>query len=501
LDWQTFSLELGLSPAQEPAVRGVIDAAKDGFVQVCQRQAGGSRTSPLEALVAQLRLLPRPAEEEIAACFFRFLESEEDGTTGRPFTESCGEVDRGARGRLADLLDPDQQGRLDGLGLGSLMDVATGHDPLGEQVRRCMLAGEEPGEAASMEEAPRYQGLFCAQPFEYAQVEPDGSLYLCCPQTLPQPVGNLQKTSLLEAWNSAAAAQVRASILDGSYRYCSARTCGLLQQRLLPRAAEVKDPFHRLVLDQGLTRLERGPATINLSYDRTCNLACPSCRTGMIVARGEERERVARIHERVLGAHLADARRLVLTGSGDPFASHFYLQFLRTFEPESAPGLRIQLSTNGLLLTPATWESVCHRLIDWIDVSIDAATPGTYVLNRGGDFDRLLDNLAFLGGLRAAGELRLFQLHFVVQANNYGEMPAFAELGLRLGCDRVCFKQIVNWGTYSPEEFRRRAVQSAGHPEHGRFLEVLRDPVFQHPKVYLHDLGKLHQSALETAPV
>lgn len=505
MDWQTFRLELGLSPEQETAVRGVLDGAKDGFARVCQRRSA-SGLSPVEAIVEQLRRLPRPGEDEVAAAFFRFLETEVDAETGRPYTEACGEVDSEARGRLAGLLDPGQSARLDGLGLGSLMDVATGHDPLGEQVRRCMMAGEEPGrpeatEATEADAAPKYRGLFCPQPFEYAQVEPDGSLYLCCPQTLPQPVGNLQRDSLMEAWSSEAAARVRASVLDGTYRYCSERTCGLLQQRMLPRVEEVTDPFHRRILDEGLVRLERGPATINLSYDRTCNLACPSCRTGLIVARGTERDRVARIHEKVLGAHLADAGRLILTGSGDPFASHFYLQFLRTFEPESAPGLRIQLSTNGLLLNPATWESICHPLIDWIDVSVDAATPATYGLNRGGDFERLLENLEFLAGLRAAGDLRLFQLHYVVQANNYREMPAFAELGLRLGCDRVCFKQLVNWGTFPQDELLRRAVQMPGHPEHGRLLEVLRDPVLQHPRVYFHDLGRLHQAALEAVPV
>ena len=326
-------------------------------------------------------------------------------------------------------------------------------------------------------------------------MEPDGSVYLCCPQTLPQPVGNLGESTLTEAWNSDLAMRVRASILDGTYRYCSERTCGLLQQRRLQRTEEVTDAFHREVIDRGLTRLERGPAKLNMSYDRTCNLACPSCRTDFIVLRDRERERVAKIHEKVL-QNLDDAQRLIITGSGDPFASHFYLQFLRTFEGESAPGLRIQLSTNGLLLTPRMWESICHRQIDWIDVSVDAASRETYAMNRGGDFARLLDNLAFLSGLRAAGEIGVFQLHFVVQANNYREMTDFAELGLRLGCDLVCFKQIVNWGTFSAADFARRAVQRREHPEHARFLEVLREPILKHPKVYMHDLGKAHQAVL-----
>jgi pyruvate-formate lyase-activating enzyme len=500
MEWQTFTRELRLTPDQEPAVRDLVERAKDRFAEVCQRPAAGPGPSPLQVIVTELQRLPRPAEEEVAARFFRYLTEEKDAG-GHRFAEACGEVAESARESLAGLLDAGQRERLDGLELDNLFDVATGHDPLGSLVRRCLMAGEEPGGPAPAGDPaePRYRGLFCPQPFEYAQVEPDGSLYLCCPQTLPQPVGNLGRDSLMAAWSSELAQRVRASILDGTYRYCSERTCGLLQQRMLQRTEEVTDPFHREVIDRGLTRLERGPATINMSYDRTCNLACPSCRSELIVLRGRERERAARIHEKVMGEHLEDARRLIITGSGDPFASHFYLHFLRTFDEESAPGVRIQLSTNGLLLTPAMWSSICHRRIDWVDVSVDAACRETYAANRGGDFARLLDNLAFLRDLRAAGELRVFQLHFVVQANNYREMREFAELGLRLGCDRICFKQLVNWGTFSAPELARRAVQLPDHPEHGSFLEVLRDPVLSHPRVYLHDLGKARQTALAAA--
>ncbi|HEY0512613.1 MAG TPA: radical SAM protein [Thermoanaerobaculia bacterium] len=502
MDWQTFARELRLSADQAPVVKDLVDAAKDGFAAVCQRSADGLQISPVEVIVAQLRLLPQPGEAAVAARFFAFLAEERDSTTGRPFAESCGEIDGGARSQLLEQLAPSQRDRFSELAIDSLFDIATGHDPLGDQVRRCLLSGEEPGEAGGREGTdpePRYRGLFCPQPFEYAQVEPDGSLYLCCPQTLPQPVGNVGRGGLMAAWNSEQSAKVRASILDGTYRYCSERTCGLLQQRLLHRVEEVTDPFHREVIARGLTRLERGPSTINMSYDRTCNLACPSCRSGPIVLRGEQRQRAALIHEQVMGEHLRDARRLIITGSGDPFASHFYLQFLRTFEPEGAPGMRIQLSTNGVLLTPAMWASICHQAIDWIDVSVDAATRETYALNRGGDFDRLMENLVFLRALRATGEIRLFQLHYVVQENNYREMAAFAEMGLALGCDKICFKQLVNWGTFSTQEFHRRAVQRREHPAHGLFLETLRQPIFQHPKVYLHDLGKVHQTVLGAA--
>ena len=86
---------------------------------------------------------------------------------------------------------------------------------------------------------------------------------------------------------------------------------------------------HLAIIAKGTTRLARGPGTINFSYDRTCNLACPSCRNGLIILAGQEKEKARQIHEKVLGKHLADAERLIVTGSGDPFISKFYLPFLR----------------------------------------------------------------------------------------------------------------------------------------------------------------------------
>ena len=346
----------------------------------------------------------------------------------------------------------------------------------------------------SSDRATKYRGLFCTRPFEFAQINPDGAMYPCCPQHLNHPIGNMLDDEFMDAWNSPLSQEIRATILDGTFRYCDEHTCGMLQERNLPSVEDAKnDPEYREIIENRTTRLARAPRTINMSYDLTCNLACPSCRTKRITLTGEGREPVRIIHDRVMGDHLADARYLIVTGSGDPFQSRLYLSFLRTFKPEMNPGLRIQISTNGILLTRDMWESICHDAIESVDVSVDAATPDTYALNRGGDFDKLLENLHFLGELRREHRLGHFELHFVVQRNNYREMEAFYELGRRVNCDKVCFKQIVNWGTFTPDEYTRRAVQFPAHPDHTAFLEVLRAPVWKARggTVSLHDLTAL----------
>lgn len=351
-----------------------------------------------------------------------------------------------------------------------------------------------PAGSDASERDTKYRGYFCARPWEFAQVSPTGELYLCCPQYLDRPVGNLLDSDFMPAWNSARAEEIRASILDGTFKFCNEDTCGMLQERNLLTVDEARvDARYSDIVASGTTHLERGPDTINFSYDLSCNLSCPSCRTNQIILKGDAREPVRIIHDRVVAEHLVDAKRLIITGSGDPFQSRLYLSFLRTFKAETNPDLRIQISTNGILLNEEMWNSICHELVDWVDVSVDGASPGTYALNRGGNFEKLLSHLHFIGGLRERREIDHFELHFVVQKNNYHEMEPFLELGRQVNCDKVCFKQIVNWGTFTADEYATRAVQLPQHPEHEAFLAVLRNPIFRadRGKVSLHDLTEL----------
>ena len=501
MEWTTFRSSLRLDSEQALQAETLLTAAKEGFAAVCGRGTADGKSSPLAFLARRWNDAPELEAAALEGAFLAYLGGERAAGAGASYLEEGGRIAARAGERLAAGLDAAQRGALAGLGLDSLLQVETASDPLGARLKE-LLAGLPPpveavaasGLPAAEEHGAKFAGLFCAQPFQYAQIDPLGQLYLCCPQLLPTSVGRLDEQDLMSAWNSPAAVAVRESILDGTFAYCCESTCGLLQQRALPRVEEVTHPEHRRIIAERITRLDHGPRIMNLSYDRSCNLACPSCRGDFIVLRGKARQRASVIHERVLGRHLRDAERLIITGSGDPFGSRLYLSFLRTFDPAAIPGLRITLSTNGLLLNEETWRSICHNAVDSVDVSVDAATPATYAANRGGDFAQLLANLRFLGGLRAAGELARFELHFVVQANNFREMRAFAELGRELGCDVVCFKQLVNWGTYSAADYARRAVQAPDHPEHGELRELLRDPLLRDPRVYLHDLSHLLES-------
>ena len=353
--------------------------------------------------------------------------------------------------------------------------------------------------------------LFCSRPFRWFEVasqseEGKGTTFLCCPSWLKKPIGNLLQSSVEEIWNGPAAADIRRSILDGSFEYCNRARCPWLHSKSGPvqRIEQLDDPLMRRAIDENLTILPWGPTEVIACYDASCNLSCPSCRTDVIMEHGQ-RDSILTIQGKIEREALKTARMLHITGSGDPFGSPYFRKWLQTMKRADMPVLeRIHLQTNGLLWTKRTWQSIpeeIRSLVRDADISIDAATAATYAINRrGGNFERLLDNLEFISSeLRPNGPLERIGISMVVQRNNFREMSDFIRLGKRFNLDTVYFSQLVNWGTFTVEEYQKRAIHIPTHAEHQQFVQLMRDPIFDDPAVYLGNLTSVRQEALELA--
>lgn len=343
----------------------------------------------------------------------------------------------------------------------------------------------------------------CLKPFRSAEFHIGGDVYVCCPSWMRKPIGNLNTNSVEEIWNSPEAKDIRASIIDGSFRFCDRSLCPFLSSGNLPELEKVTAGTQALIQEK-ITHMENLPSEIMLNYDQSCNLSCPSCRTKLIVHNpGSADHTVAenytnKIHDQFL-ASLKDNKLLLnITGSGDPFASHVYRELLETLDGVATPNLRIELQTNGLLLTPANWEKLrkIWKNIDRIFVSIDAASEGTYVkVRRGGNWKTLQNNMRFLCDLRSKRHIKYLQVNFVVQKSNYEEMPAFARMFIDMGCDVVSFSLLNDWSTWSKNDFHEQLVWKTTHPEHERFLEALSDDILLSPKVFIGNLSEFQREA------
>jgi len=333
---------------------------------------------------------------------------------------------------------------------------------------------------------------FCAKPFQYLEVASDGQAYLCCPSWLPTSIGYVQEQSLPEMWNGRAARELRESILNGSFAFCTG--CPFLKTTTgtVRYVDEITDPVERDLVDSGSRTVER-VTWLNLAYDHTCNLSCPSCRRALFVSTGAEYDRLKKLQDRLLRQGiLAELDWLYVTGSGDPFASRLFRTLLRSIAPADYPRLRIKLHTNAQLFTPAAWRDIgaARGSVRAVEVSIDAACADTYGVNRrGGEWQTLIENLEFIGSLRRSGDLGYLQFSFVVQRNNWREMADFVALGRRFGVDCVLFTALRNWNSFSRAEYLDRAVHLPAHPEHAGFQSALCQPVLRNELVLLGDLA------------
>jgi pyruvate-formate lyase-activating enzyme len=359
--------------------------------------------------------------------------------------------------------------------------------------------------AAGGAEEPK-ERLFCSQPFLRYEIlgggADRGEVFPCCQSWLKKSFGNMSDKPVADVWNGRDAQEIRRSILDNSFRYCRGDVCPYLQRVDGPvqRVEDVTDERLLEIIQEEMTVLPFGPSDIICCFDQSCNLSCPTCRPRLIMET-QHADAIVDIQQRLESEALGDAKLLYITGSGDPFGSPFFRRWLQTMKPASMPNLEcIHLHTNGLLWTERAWEGIpaeTRALVRAATISVDAATPETYAENRrGGDFPTLLERLAFIADLRRNGPLDCLEIHMTVQVNNVREMPAFVELGRRHACDRVTFHQLLDWGSFTPEEFERRAIQQPTHPEHRTLLDMLADERLDDPLVYLSNLTDLRQQAL-----
>lgn len=342
---------------------------------------------------------------------------------------------------------------------------------------------------------------FCAIPFQKFDVL-DGSTHLCCASWLSQSAGDLGSASRWEdVWNSPAAQNIRASVFDGSFRYCNKTACPHIGNNALPTKVEIAASSEkwRDIVENERVALPEGPEQVTLAYDNSCNLSCPSCRVEKYAANSTDRERFDELQDNAILPMLRDAKLVDITGSGDPFASKNFRRLMERLTAADYPDLRCQIMTNGMLVTPREWDrfpSLHDGRVSIMRVSLDAATGPTHEkLRRGARWPVMLENLAFIRELRKNGEIGLLVFACAVQVDNYHEMGDLVDFAHEYGADRVNFLRITNWGTFSTAEYAHAAIFMPSHPQHADFLNAMQDPRLQDPIVGLHDLSGFVQAA------
>lgn len=313
-------------------------------------------------------------------------------------------------------------------------------------------------------------------PFLTIEVGYTGEVGLCgCSTWLPTKVGNLFDDSIQNILANARSQAIRASIADGSYIYCDELACGPISNGMLDSPGPILPEIQPLLDDPSKFIM---PREIFMAGDRTCNLSCPSCRTGVLKNSEETINDNIRIGE-ILRQNLfsiptQDPIRLHVSISGEIFASSLLMSFVQGIRSHDFPNIKLEIQTNGLL-AQRNW----HRLGDMqnhvqvVTMTIDAARPHTYEkLRRGGTWEDCQQSLHWLSKKCHDDNINL-HLRMVVQKDNFSEMMEFYEQAHNFGADRIEYARLVDWNTYSPREFQKRDVFDSSHPDYEQAKAML----------------------------
>lgn len=291
-----------------------------------------------------------------------------------------------------------------------------------------------------------YYDLDCRTMLNHLEILGDGNTRCCCTTFVSQGLDNVFDKERDDLWSSALHKIMCLSTENKTFTFCDKDMCPLF-------VGKKSEKYNENYIDhRPYKKMTTYPETIALGYDASCNLSCITCRKEVHFAKDNELEIVNQITDKVLKQYLPHCKFLILAGNGEVFASPAYRKIYEA--PECEPQY-IRLLSNGTLFSEKNWnhfiEGKTAKIM--LTVSIDAATKDTYKRIRRGNFDILKQNMEFASKLRKNGGLCYFRLNFVVQKENYKEMIPFVEWGQSLGVDEVFFTKILNWGTYSSEEF------------------------------------------------
>ncbi len=359
--------------------------------------------------------------------------------------------------------------------------------------------------------------LICTKPFECLELsaEPGNDIYLCCPGWLPVSAGKVKGNKLTDIWYGNRASEIRKSVIDGTFKYCNANFCRFLDGGKVPKGYE--NPV-KVVGEETFLKYKKAieepqkylpsPKTINLANDKSCNLACPSCRKDIIQNTKKEREENDQLVNHALTEFGDKLKFVYITGSGDPFGSRHFWGLLKSDKLNKFPNLKIKLHTNGILFTSYRWSKLknIHDKIASIEVSIDGASKNSYEDNRQpAKWEEVIKRMSFISSITKRNPNTKLNLNFVIQANNYKEMKDFVKLGQFWEADAIQFSNLNNWWTYTTREYNRRAIHKPSHPKFNDFINDLKNPIFLDEKIIfdfdIEKFLKTHKNMIKIANV
>ncbi|HEX9028486.1 MAG TPA: radical SAM/SPASM domain-containing protein, partial [Anaerolineales bacterium] len=197
-------------------------------------------------------------------------------------------------------------------------------------------------------------------------------------------------------------------------------------------------PGTKVRLDEGnnFVRLHRPITHLTKIYIEptvACNLGCITC------FRNSWEQPIGRMSEETFDQILAGLGALdpvpavYFGGIGEPL---FHNKTVEWISKVKALGARVEMITNGTMLTEKKNRQLVDAGLDMLWVSIDGATPQTYADVRiGAELPQIISNLRRLTKIRKGGHFPQPEIGiaFVAMERNIADLPKVIRLGISLG--------------------------------------------------------------------
>ena len=309
--------------------------------------------------------------------------------------------------------------------------------------------------------------IYCNRPFDTLLIDDNADCFVCeCPDWLPTIVGNCHNDDIDKILKNPLIKEIQQTIIRQTYSKCDLSNCMI---------------YHTLKQTNNMPHSQIKSLVINI--DRSCNLACPSCRVGQFMHKNPDviKEKIHLSDKILKFVNSQQKLDLRIGGDGDIFASRVYRYFLERIENNNH---RINLQTNGLLISKSF--NMLEKIFPmWnaIRISYDANSEKTYKKVRyPGNWNQLQKNVDWL--------FHHFptitkEADFVVQQKNYHEILDFIK-DKSLTFDLINLQKIADWSTYN--NFNAQAVWMSDHPEYENFVDVITQ-ANEFPKVRMNNLA------------
>jgi len=316
---------------------------------------------------------------------------------------------------------------------------------------------------------------FCFSPFENVEIGINGEVGICgCVDWMPTIVGNIYENNINDILKLPLVDKIRKSILNGGYQYCNELKCKLIKNNELVEISQQQRKYFENTTNSELYF----PKRIYFSGDLTCNLSCPSCRIKVIKNSLDEvikqKKLIDIFYKNLFSVPSNVLEELVMSTSGEIFASEMLLGLLKKINMRDFPNLKLHLQTNGLLMKKKwsylqEWED----RVNIVNLTADSCSKNTYEkLRRGGNFETLIDVLDWFKEKKKEKNIHLI-IKCVLQKNNYNEVLDFYNFFKNHGANEIHYVRISDWGTYG-NNFQQVDVFNKTHPQYNEALKELQ---------------------------